>query len=78
LDERGPADQLIFIELLRVGCLLGADTIRKKLICGVAWHAWQECELPYPLQKEEGEGEDSWALRDPATGATVLRLRFTL
>ena len=39
-------------------------------------HTWQECELPYPLQKEEGEGEDGWALRDPATGATVLRLRF--
>ena len=38
----------------------------------------QECELPYPLQKEEGEGEDGWALRDQATGATVLRLRFSL
>jgi hypothetical protein len=59
-------------------------------MCKYVWHACstlthsvpgrvrQECELPYPLQKEEGEGEDGWALRDPATGATVLRLRFAL
>ncbi len=40
--------------------------------------AWQVCELPYPLQKDEGEGEDGWALRDPETGATVLKLRFAL
>jgi hypothetical protein len=37
-----------------------------------------ECfELPFPLQKEAGEGEDAWALKDDQ-GKTVLRLRFTL
>ena len=35
------------------------------------------CELPYPLQKDAGEGEDGWLLRD-AGGRTVLRLRFAL
>jgi len=37
-----------------------------------------ECfELPFPLQKEGGEGEDAWALKDDQ-GNTVLKLCFTL
>ena len=34
-------------------------------------------ELPYPLEKKEGEKEDSWVLKDES-GKTLLRLRFTL
>jgi hypothetical protein len=34
-------------------------------------------ELPFPLQKETGEGEDAWALKDDL-GNTVLKLIFTL
>ncbi len=34
-------------------------------------------QLPIPLQKEAGEGEDAWALKDHQ-GNTVLKLRFTL
>jgi hypothetical protein len=34
-------------------------------------------ELPFPLQKEAGEGEDAWALKDDQ-GKTVLKLRFIL
>ena len=37
----------------------------------------EERELPYPLQKEEGEEEDGWVLKD-ASGRTVLRLVFVL
>ena len=33
-------------------------------------------ELPFPLQKETGEGEDGWALQDDL-GNTVLKLSFT-
>ncbi len=37
-----------------------------------------ECfELPFPLQKEAGQGEDGWAIKD-SEGKTVLKLRFTL
>ena len=36
-----------------------------------------EFELPYPLQKDVGEKEDGWHIRDPS-GATVLRLIFEL
>lgn len=36
----------------------------------------EECELPYPLQKEEGEAPDGWDLR--VNGNTVVRLRFNL
>jgi hypothetical protein len=37
-----------------------------------------EClELPFPLQKEAGEEEDGWAIKD-SEGKTVLELRFTL
>jgi hypothetical protein len=37
-----------------------------------------ECfELPFPLQKEAGEEEDGWAIKD-SEGKTVLKLRFTL
>ena len=32
-------------------------------------------ELPYPLEKKEGEKEDSWGLKD-SSGKTLLRLRF--
>jgi hypothetical protein len=34
-------------------------------------------ELPFPLQKEAGEEEDGWAIKD-SEGKTVLKLRFTL
>ena len=34
-------------------------------------------ELPYPLQKDEGESEDGWLLKD-TSGKTVLKLRFAL
>ena len=34
-------------------------------------------ELPFPLQKETGEGEDAWALKDDL-GNTVLKLIFIL
>jgi len=34
-------------------------------------------ELPYPLEKKEGEKEDSWGLKDKS-GKTLLRLRFAL
>ena len=34
-------------------------------------------ELPYPLEKKEGEKEDSWVLKDES-GKMLLRLRFAL
>ena len=34
-----------------------------------------EYELPYPLQKEDGEKEDAWALKD-GKGVIVLKLCF--
>lgn len=34
-------------------------------------------ELPFPIEKEEGEKEEGWDLRDKA-GNTLLKLRFTL
>ena len=37
--------------------------------------AGQEYELPYPLQKDIGEEEDAWAIKD-GNGRTVLKLRF--
>ncbi len=37
----------------------------------------QDYELPYPLQKADGETEDACALKD-ASDATVLKLRFAL
>jgi hypothetical protein len=37
--------------------------------------AGQEYELPYPLQKDAGEKEDAWAIKD-GNGRTVLKLRF--
>jgi hypothetical protein len=37
--------------------------------------AVQEYEFPYPLQKDIGEEEDAWAIKD-GTGRTVLKLRF--
>jgi hypothetical protein len=37
----------------------------------------QNYELPYPLQKADGETEDAWALKD-ASDATVLKLCFAL
>ncbi len=37
-----------------------------------------ECfELSFPLQKEAGQGEDGWVIKD-SEGKTVLKLRFTL
>ena len=39
---------------------------------------WQACNLPGDVQKKDGDGEDGWAIQDPATGATVLELRFAL
>eukprot|EP00802_Teleaulax_amphioxeia_P025771 Tamp_26687.p1 GENE.Tamp_26687~~Tamp_26687.p1 ORF type:complete len:176 (-),score=51.39 Tamp_26687:359-856(-) len=35
----------------------------------------EEYELPYPLQKNEGDEEDTWAIKD-INGKTVLKLRF--
>jgi len=35
----------------------------------------QEYELPYPLEKADGETEDAWALKD-GKGVIVLKLRF--
>jgi len=43
----------------------------------VTLQSGESYELPYPLQKDEGESEDGWALKD-ANGKTVLRLRFVL
>ena len=37
----------------------------------------QEYEFPYPLQKDPGEEEDAWAIKD-GNGRTVLKLRFTV
>ena len=37
----------------------------------------QDYELPYPLQKADGDTEDAWALKD-ASDATVLKFRFVL
>jgi hypothetical protein len=34
--------------------------------------------MPYPLQKEKGEEEDAWALKDVVTGKAILKLRFAL
>jgi len=34
-------------------------------------------ELPYPLEKKEGEQEDSWVFKDE-NGKTLLKLRFAL
>ena len=36
----------------------------------------QEYEFPYPLQKNDGEDEDAWAIKDAGNGRTVLKLRF--
>ena len=43
----------------------------------VTLRSGEALELPYPLQKDEGEGEDGWLLKD-ASGKTVLKLRFAL
>ena len=37
----------------------------------------EDYELPFPLQKEAGEEEDGWLLKDD-NGKTFLKLRFTL
>lgn len=37
----------------------------------------EDVELPYPVQKEAGEGVDGWILRDEQ-GATLMRLNFSL
>jgi len=34
-------------------------------------------EMPYPLEKDEGEEEDAWAIRDE-NGRIILKLRFAL
>jgi len=39
--------------------------------------ATQELELPYPLQKDAGEKEDAWIIKD-LEGTSVLKLRFAL
>ena len=36
-----------------------------------------EYELPFPLQKDEDEGEDAWAIKDEQ-GKTKLKLRFVV
>jgi len=38
-------------------------------------NAVQEYEMPYPLQKDAGEEEDAWVLKD-GRGVVVLKLRF--
>ena len=40
-------------------------------------HNGEDIELPYPLQKEAGEGVDGWILRG-TDGATLMRLNFRL
>ena len=37
----------------------------------------QEYEMPYPLQKDAGEEEDAWVLKD-GKGVVVLKLRFEI
>lgn len=37
----------------------------------------ESCELPYPLQKDEGEKPDAWLLKD-LDGRTILTLKFTI
>ena len=37
----------------------------------------QEYEMPYPLQKDAGEEEDAWGLKD-GKGVVVLKLRFEI
>ena len=40
-------------------------------------NAVQEYEMPYPLQKDAGEEEDAWVLKD-GKGVVVLKLRFEI
>lgn len=51
----------------------GAEEVEDK----IDLEAGGNCELPYPLQKEAGEGDDGWILRD-TDGATLMRLNFSL
>ena len=37
----------------------------------------QEYEMPYPLQKDAGEEENAWVLKD-GKGVVVLKLRFEI
>ena len=37
----------------------------------------QEYEMPYPLQKDAGEEEDAWVLKD-GKDVVVLKLRFEI
>ena len=37
----------------------------------------QEYEMPYALQKDAGEEEDAWVLKD-GKGVVVLKLRFEI
>lgn len=37
----------------------------------------EEYEMPYPLQKDAGEEEDAWVLKD-GKGVVVLKLRFEI
>ena len=47
----------------------------RESVCGM--RATQELELPYPLQKDAGEKEDAWIIKD-LEGTSVLKLRFAL
>jgi hypothetical protein len=40
--------------------------------------AGQEYEFPFPLQKDFGEEEDAWAIKDAGNGRTVLKLCFVV
>ena len=50
-------------------------------VCVTVWghdvNPVQEYEMPYPLQKDAGEEEDAWVLKD-GKGVVVLKLRFEI
>ena len=50
-------------------------------VCVTVWghdvNPVQEYEMPYPLQKDAGEEEDAWVLKD-GKGVVVLKSRFEI
>ena len=46
-------------------------------VLGLDVNPVQEYEMPYPLQKDAGEEEDAWVLKD-GKGVVVLKLRFEI
>ena len=66
---RGPAHTL---SLARCTCVCVCVCVT---VVGHDVNAVQEYEMPYPLQKDAGEEEDAWVLKD-GRGVVVLKLRF--